>query len=144
MENNNEVKSITFEAACPIASCSRSNTCARYAHYQKALAQEDAFLVMNLNRLQVDADTCPYHLVVEKQRWARGFKRICDTIPSGNAKHLFWSTPYTERRFYKAKNGEFAIDPATQKELLAGFKQRGADLSVGFDSYEEKEVLLEK
>lgn len=140
--NNNEVTYIPFEVTCPMASCSRSNTCARYAHYQKVLAQEATFCVMNPKLLKVSGDTCPYHLVAEKQRWARGFQRIYDTIPAGKIHKFYECTPYSVRRFYKAKNGEFAINPATQKELLATFKNKGGNISLGFDSYEEREVLV--
>ena len=49
-----------------------------------------------------------------------------------------------ERRFYKAKNGEFPLNPQMQADLLEIFKERGADLSLGFDSYEEQDVLVEK
>ena len=31
-----------------------------------------------------------------------------------------------------------------QADLLEIFKERGADLSLGFDSYEEQDVLVEK
>ncbi len=142
--NSQEVNHIPSEAACPLASCSRSHTCVRYATYQKALAEEVTFPVVNPRLLEGVGDACPYHLVGERQRWARGFRRICDTIPSGNAKHLASSTPYTERRFYKAKNGEFAIDLEMQQTLLHIFGSKGADVSVGFDSYEEKTVLVNK
>ena len=49
-----------------------------------------------------------------------------------------------ERRVYKAKNGEFPLNPQMQAELLEIFKERGADLSLGFDCYEEQDVLVEK
>ncbi len=142
--NKNEVKYISTDTVCTLASCARSNTCARYATYQKALAEEDTFCVMNHQLLKAGGDTCPYYLVSEKQLWARGFRRICDTIPSGNAKRLAHSTPYTERRFYKAKNGEILIEPEMQRTLLDIFRSKGADMSVGFDGYEEKTVLVEK
>ena len=59
-------------------------------------------------------------------------------------KYLNIYTPFTQRRFYKAKNGEFALNPEIKKELLSIFEQKGTDISLGFDSYEEKEVYLEK
>nr|WP_302230281.1 hypothetical protein [uncultured Prevotella sp.] len=49
-----------------------------------------------------------------------------------------------ERRFYKAKNGEFPLNPQMQADLLVIFKERVADLSLGFASYEEQDVLVEK
>ena len=65
-------------------------------------------------------------------------------ITSGNAKYLNVYTPFTQRRFYKAKNGEFPLNPQMQADLLEIFKERGADLSLGFASYEEQDVLVEK
>jgi len=53
-------------------------------------------------------------------------------------------TPYAERQYYKAKKGEILIDPEMQKELLAIFERNGANTSIGFDSYEERVVLVEK
>ncbi len=143
-ENINNVKYINQSAACPMAFCNHSNTCARHAHYLKAVAEADTYEVINIQRLQPDAtSTCPYYLVTKKIRMAWGFRRIYDTIPHGNAKHLYMCTPYPVRRFYKAKNAEIPIEPEMQQILLNIFKQNGADISIGFDRYEEKEVLVE-
>ena len=79
-------KYIPYNITCPLASCSRSNTCARYANYQKAKAEEASFIILNTDLLQVEGEGCPYHLVYERQRMARGFTRLCDSIPSGNAE----------------------------------------------------------
>ena len=138
------MKYIPFSVVCPMASCTRSNTCARYAHYVKSLADDDTFAVLNTKRMNLDGESCPYHLVVEKQVWARGFQRLYNSIPSGNAHYFYTRTPYTQRRFYKARNGEILIEPEMQQRLLAIFRQHGADMTLGFDAYEEQEVLVEK
>lgn len=138
------MKYIPTYVVCPMASCTRSNTCARYAQYVKSLTDDDTFKVLNAQRLKLEGDTCPYHLVAEKQLWARGFRRIYASIPSGKAHYFYACTPFTQRRFYKARNGELALDPKMQQRLLAIFEQHGADMSIGFDSYEEKEVLVTK
>ena len=135
---------ISLKAVCPLASCSCSNTCARYTRFLQEKAESDTFELMNTNRLQVTGETCPYHLTAEKQRWARGFKNIYSTIPHGNTYKFNLRTSYTQRRFYKAKNGEIPIPPEMQQELLTLFEQSGANMGVGFDAYEEHEVLLEK
>ena len=142
--DQNKVKYISSYATCPMASCSRSNTCVRYANYLKALSESDTYIMMNFQHLGIDTATCPYHLVVEKQRWARGFQRIYSTIPAGNARGFYMRTAYTQRRYDKAKNGEILIPPEMQQDLLDIFKRNGADMSVGFDGYEEKEVWVEK
>lgn len=77
-------------------------------------------------------------------RRARGFTHLRDSIPSVNARYLNVYTPFSQRRFYKAKNGEFLLDPEMQEALLEVFKKRGADISLGFDSYEDQNVLVEK
>ena len=142
--SQNETMYISEEATCPMASCSRSNTCARHAGYQKALAEKATFSVLNPQLLKLDGNNFPYHLVAEKQLWARGFKRMYDTMPSGNTHYFSHCTPYAERQYYKAKKGEILIDPEMQKELLAIFERNGANTSIGFDSYEERVVLVEK
>lgn len=137
------MKKISLSVVCPMASCTRSNTCARYAQYVKALTCADTFEVLNVKHLQCEGEKCPYHLVSEKQVWARGFQRIYSTIPAGRTHYFYSRTPYARRRFYKAKNGEIAIDPDMQQHLLSIFREHGADMSIGFDSYEEKDVLVE-
>ena len=138
------MKKISLSVVCPMASCTRSNTCARYAQYVKAQASADTFEVLNAKHLGCEGEKCPYHLVSEKQVWARGFQRIYSTIPAGRTHYFYSRTPYARRRFYKAKNGEIAIDPDMQQHLISIFREHGADMSIGFDSYEEKDVLVEK
>ena len=140
----NKVKYISSSATCPMASCTRSNNCVRYANYLKAISESDTYQIMNFHHLGIDTATCPYHLVAEKQRWARGFKHMYSTIPAGNTRGFYMCTPYTQRRYYKAKNGEILIEPEMQRELLDIFKRNGADISVGFDGYVEKEIWVEK
>lgn len=139
-----KAKSISIHALCPLTSCNRNNTCARYTRYLKAMAESDTFEIMNPTLLQVSGENCPYYLIAQKQRFARGFVRIYNSIPAGNTKYFANSTPYTRRRFYKAKNGEFLIEPEMQRKLLKVFERHGADMSIGFDAYEEKEELVEE
>ena len=46
------MKKISLSVVCPMASCTRSNTCARYAQYVKALTSADTFEVLNVKHLQ--------------------------------------------------------------------------------------------
>ena len=80
------MKYIPFRAVCPLASCTRSNTCARYAQYVKSLAEDDTFEVLNVKHMNLEGESC----------------------------------------------------------LLAIFESHGADMNLGFDGYEEVEVLVER
>lgn len=137
------MKYIPFRVACSMASCTHSKTCARYAQYVKSLAEDDTFEVLNAKRMNLKGDNCPYYLIAEQQVWARGFQRLYNSIPSGNAHYFYNRTPYTQRRFYKAKNGEILIDPNMQSALLKVFERNGADISIGFDEYVSQDVLVE-
>ena len=52
-------KFIPYHIVCPMASCTRSNTCARYANYLKAKAEADSFEILNLDHLKIAGDSCP-------------------------------------------------------------------------------------
>lgn len=137
---------INFCAVCPMASCKRNNQCVRYAYYLKAKQEDDSYQVLNFNRISYDADKgCSRFLVWEKQRWAKGFRRMFNTLPVSNT-HYFWSrTPYhSESSYCRAKRGALLIDPDMQAALLKVFKYNGADVSIGFDDYEIQDVLVEK
>ena len=75
---------------------------------------------------------------------ANGAKKTYKTCFFAPLYPYLYNVGKLERRFYKAKNGEFPLNPQMQVELLEIFKERGADLSLGFDSYEEQDVLVEK
>ena len=45
---------------------------------------------------------------------------------------------------YVTEYTSFPLNPQMQAELLEIFKERDADLSLGFDSYEEQNVMVEK
>ena len=137
---------INFCAVCPMASCKRNKQCVRYVNYLKVKQEEDSYQVLNFNRISYDADKgCSRFLVWEKQRWAKGFRRMFNTLPVSNT-HYFWSrTPYhSESSYCRAKRGALLIDPNMQAALLKVFKQSGADVSIGFDDYVIQDVLVEK
>ena len=75
---------------------------------------------------------------------ANGAKKTYKTCFFALSLSFLYNVGKLERRFYKAKNGEFPLNPQIQADLLEIFKERGADLSLGFDSYEEQDVLVEK
>ena len=73
-----------------------------------------------------------------------GAKKTYKTCFFALSLSFLYNVGKLERRFYKAKNGEFPLNPQMQADLLEIFKERVADLSLGFASYEEQDVLVEK
>ena len=64
--------------------------------------------------------------------------------PGGKNPLFLFPYALCPAQVYKAKNGEIAIAPDMQQHLISIFREHGADMSIGFDSYEEKDVLVEK
>lgn len=136
---------ISFCTVCPMTSCKRNAQCVRYANYLKAKKEEECYSVLNFDRISYDTNKgCSHFLKWEKQRWAKGFRRIFSTMPVRNS-HYFWSrTPYlSESSYCRAKRGALLIDPNMQAALLKVFEYNGADVSVGFDDYVMQDVLVE-
>lgn len=138
-------KTVGFDIVCPLASCKRSTQCIRYANYLKAKVEQVCYGVLNLDCVPHDEERgCSHFLVSQRQRWAKGFRRMFNTMPVSNT-HYFWhKTPYvSESSYCRAKRGAILIDPAMQKSLLEVFECNGADISMGFDDYVMQDVLVE-
>ena len=135
--------SIMDYAACPLASCKKSNTCIRYAAYLKAQAEKESFTILNTSKFTTSDTGCDHYLTPVKQRMARGFRALYETLPKCNS-HYFWTCVsfMNETSWYRAKRGDLLLTPNEQEILLAAFRENGADMSVGFDGYVEKEVFL--
>ena len=135
--------SIMEYAACPLASCKKSSTCIRYAAYLKAQAEKESYSILNTSKFTTTEAGCENYLTPVKQRMARGFKAIYETLPKRNC-HYFWThTSFmNETSWYRAKRGDLLLTPEEQEALLAAFRVNGADMSIGFDGYVEKEVFM--
>lgn len=135
--------SIMDYATCPLASCKKSSTCIRYAAYLKAQAEEESFNILNTSKFTTSDAGCKNYLTPVKQRMARGFCAIYETLPKRNC-HYFWThiSFMNETSWYRAKRGDLLLTPDEQQLLLEAFRENGADMSVGFDGYAEMEVYI--
>lgn len=140
---NIKKNSIMDYAACPLASCKKSSTCIRYAAYLKAQAEKESYTILNTSKLTKSDTGCENYLTFVKQRMARGFRAIYETLPKCNS-HYFWTCVsfMNETSWYRAKRGDLLLTPKEQQILLAAFRENGADMSVGFDGYVEMEVFI--
>ena len=74
------MKKISLSVVCPMASCTRSNTCARYAQYVKALTCADTFEVLNGSTCSVRARSAPI-ILCQKNKYGQG-DSSASTVPS--------------------------------------------------------------
>ena len=138
-----KIKDISANVVCPMASCVHGDTCVRHTNYLKFLDSADTCEMLNPKRLVGDSGSCPCHLVVEKQIWAKGFQGMFNTIPHGRSHHFWMISPYqSESSYCRAKRGAILIPPDKQRCLLKLLESHGADVSLGFDEYVEQEVYV--
>lgn len=133
---------ISHSACCPLTACPKSGICVRHANYSK-IHELESYELLNTRFISPTENGCPHMLVETTKRLAYGFIKMLNTIPLGKAKcfngYVFFGSQPT---YSRAKNGIRAISPDEQERLLKIFERCGADISLGFDRYEDV-VMLE-
>lgn len=132
---------ISHSVCCPLTACKKSGICVRHANYSK-VQELESYELLNTRFISPDENGCPHLLVEKTERLAYGFVKMLNTIPLGKVKKFdgygfFGSQP----TYSRSKNGKRAISPDEQERLLKIFQHCGADISLGFDRYEDVTVL---
>ena len=134
---------ISLSAACPCQACRKSGTCIRYRNYAEAIETKPSFEILNTQKLSLPDEDCPHYLVESQERWAYGFKNLYASM-TVEAAHGFWMLTWfgSESTYYRYKRGEYGLNPKDQKRLLKIFQADGANISVGFDRYQDETVYV--
>ena len=136
---SNDIRFSSVDTVCHHEACPVHHLCARYERYHELVAKEQAFAILNPRFLECSEEGCKHRLTKKTFRLARGFQRMFDTVPSGNTYKFWQRTPYySESTYCRAKRGAIALAPEMQQELLQLLQKYGADISIGFDRYEEQ------
>jgi hypothetical protein len=121
-----------------------SGVCARHADYLEALASKEWFTILNPEKVETDANGCPYQLRKEKQRIAYGFTHLLAEVPKKYLNYLYCKFPYRSQSSYdRRRRGLYGLSPSEQEYILQIFKRYGVDTSIGFDRYQVEEVYVE-
>lgn len=122
------------EDACPMA-----GRCARHANYLEARETELSLRLLNTSLLNITTEGCEYIHIPQQVSVARGFMKMHGSVPSGAVRNLWKSFPHcnSRRQFYYMRDGRVPLMPEHQRDILDFFAEHGADMSLGFDAYEE-------
>lgn len=125
------------EDACPMA-----GRCARHANYLEARETELSLRLLNTSLLNITTEGCEYIHIPQQVSVARGFMKMHGSVPSGAVRNLWKSFPHcnSRRQFYYMRDGRVPLMPEHQRDILDFFAEHGADMSLGFDSYQEVTV----
>lgn len=134
---------ITSNIACPMADCPKKDECARHRFYLTAMAESESLIILNTTRLHPGLEGCEHFIVPRQQRLAYGFRRLADSVPSGNARKMNLAAYFSsESTYFRTKRGERPILPAMQASILQSIEEAGGNAAVGFDSYQDTIIYV--
>ena len=127
-------------ALCVRNDCTLASRCLRAMGYQEVSDDDKTFPVVNPN-IVTAADDCTYVAVLEKERFARGFRKAFEKLPVAAANDIYHSlmSHFGKNPYYDRRNGKKLIPPEEQKMILALFASAGCEGEV-FDAFEYQDV----
>lgn len=140
------MEKISQETVCPLAACPQCNRCLRYTSYLQIRSTAPSMTVVNTELINPDSKGCPHLLVKERQRIAYGFERLRSEVPQKHLFTLFSRAGFGSRASFDRRwhgHPKYGLSPQEQQRVLAIFQSLGVDPSIGFDRYQEEEVLVE-
>ncbi|MBR1941116.1 MAG: hypothetical protein IJ845_07275 [Bacteroidaceae bacterium] len=141
------MEKISQNAVCPLADCPQCSKCLRHFNYQQLSSTAPSYTVVNTSLITPDAEGCPYLLVKQYQRIAYGFERLRDAVPRKQLPTLFTRAGFGSRASFDRRwhgHPKYGLNPAEQQRILGIFQSLGVDPSIGFDRYQEEEVVVER
>lgn len=130
---------IPLTIQCANDDCPMAEKCLRHMEYLETKKKELTLKLLNTSLLDITSQGCEYLHLARQVTEARGFQRIYDSMPKKMSRNLWQELPYCNcrRQFYRMLHGEVPLYPEQQQKILAFFASRGADTTLGFDSYAE-------
>ena len=124
---------------CINRQCSKAETCLR--QLAESFRRKSLYLAVpsNPKHLAKFKNECPYFCSNKQVRYARGFLGILENLTSKQT-HFFINrviSNSSRRTYYRVRNGERALSPAEQQNIINILKECGVTFSIKFDSYFE-------
>lgn len=110
-------------------------------NWQKRLSPEELISCSAINpkHLAKFKNECPYFCSNKQVRYAKGFLGILENL-TAKQTHFFINrviSNSSRRTYYRVRNGERALSPAEQQNIINILKECGVTFSIEFDSYFE-------
>lgn len=110
-------------------------------NWQKGFRRKSLYpcSAINPKHLAKFKNECPYFCSNKQVRYARGFLGILENL-TAKQTHFFINrviSNSSRRTYYRVRNGERALSPAEQQNIINILKECGVTFSIEFDSYFE-------
>lgn len=132
-------------AHCLASECALKDECLRWKAYE-LLPDDLNKRVTFINPKSLPpaaAEECPHFLKAELQCYAKGMRRIFDSVPHKAALSLKQQMKgyFGTRTYYRCVSGERLISPDEQNRIRKMFASRGLPSDVAFDEYIDQYVF---
>ena len=124
---------------CINRQCSKAETCLRQLAERLSPEELISCSTINPKHLAKFKNECPYFCSNKQVRYARGFLGILENL-TAKQTHFFINrviSNSSRRTYYRVRNGERALSPAEQQNIINILKECGVTFSIEFDSYFE-------
>ena len=124
---------------CINRQCSKAETCLRQLAERLSPEELISCSAINPKHLAKFKNECPYFCSNKQVRYARGFLGILENL-TAKQTHFFINrviSNSSRRTYYRVRNGERALSPAEQQNIINILKECGVTFSIEFDSYFE-------
>ncbi|KAB5260381.1 hypothetical protein DWX40_11670 [Bacteroides stercoris] len=124
---------------CINRQCPKAATCLRQLAERLSPVTLVSCETINPNHLTGPADGCPYFRSNKQVRYARGFLGILENLTT-RQKRFFSSriiNNSSRRTYYRIRNGERALSPDEQQNIINVLKECGVTFAIEFDAYFE-------
>ena len=124
---------------CINRQCSKAETCLRQLAERLSPEELISCSAINPKHLAKFKNECPYFCSNKQVRYAKGFLGILENL-TAKQTHFFINrviSNSSRRTYYRVRNGERALSPAEQQNIINILKECGVTFSIEFDSYFE-------
>lgn len=125
---------------CLNKQCRHADRCLRYQVTPYIPLQRKNFIIANPACTTPDAESCPYFMPDQKERFALGITHLLDNIPHQEAEVIKRQiiACMNKATYYRCWRKERLVKPAEQEQIRQIFLNKGIKEQPVFDEYVEQ------
>lgn len=125
---------------CLNRQCPQAATCLRQLVEQELTDTTKYLVIINPKHQSALTGECPYYRSSSKVRFAKGFIKILDNLPTNQVRNIIplLMKQFSRRTYYRIRKGERLLSPSEQKEVLSILQRCGVSGKQEFDAYVEE------
>ncbi len=124
---------------CLNEKCPKAETCLRQIATRSVPEYIPFWKIVSPTYLAKQEGDCPYYRASTKVRFAKGCLQLLEGLPHKQMREVIAKliSSFSERTYYRIRNGERLLSPAEQGRVMNILKRCGVSMPQVFDAYVE-------